>query len=186
MKRLFICILALSCSLLAQTGACPVGSHALLQDTDATQVRPGATSHYFCATAAFDSFSQLPFGARSFYVRLNATAALTAGQVVKIDTANDNAVVVAVTTDTGAGIPAGVVLNNPGAGGVAFVALNGVVASTVIGTGTCARGNFVIVDTTTAGRVKCTATYTAGTVIGKAMTTGSGVGTAVTVLVNPQ
>jgi hypothetical protein len=54
----------------------------------------------------------------------------------------------------------------------------------VLGTGTAAIGNFVIVDTTTTGRVKCTGTYTAGTVIGVAMSAQSSVGSNFNVMVN--
>jgi hypothetical protein len=115
-----------------------------------------------------------------------ATAALTAGQVVKVDSANPSAVVVTVTTDTAAGIPIGIVLDSPGAAGIAYVLTNGVSALPILGTGTCSIGNFVIVDTTTNGRVKCTATYTAGTIIGYAMTAQAAVGSAVTVMVQPK
>jgi len=118
--------------------------------------------------------------------KFTATAALTAGQTVKIDTANANSVVVGTTTDTGAGIIIGIVENSPGAAGTAFVTLKGQMTSSLLGTGTCAIGNFVIQDTTTNGRVKCTATYTAGTVIGVATTAQATVGSAVNVLVEPR
>ncbi len=114
--------------------------------------------------------------------QLTATSAITGPVPVKADTANANKIVQTVTTDTGAGIPIGVVVNSPGAGGTGFVVTDGVVALT-LGTGTCSIGNFVIVDTTTNGRVKCTATYTAGTVIGVAMAANSTVGTTFNVMV---
>lgn len=117
---------------------------------------------------------------------LKATAALTSGQVVKIDTANANSVVVAATTDTAAGAVLGFVENAPGAGAIAFIAIPGsIITDPLLGTGTCSIGNFVIVDTTTAGRVKCTATFTAGTVLGRAITAQASVGSAVSVYVQP-
>lgn len=118
--------------------------------------------------------------------QLKATAALTSGQVVKIDTANANSVVVAATTDTGAGAVLGFIENSPGAGAVGYVALPGsIITDPLVGTGTCTIGQFVIVDTTTAGRVKCTGTFTAGAVLGRALTTQNTVGSAVSVYVQP-
>lgn len=117
---------------------------------------------------------------------LTATASMTAGQVVKLDTANANSVVVTVTTDTGAGVPLGVVVNSPGAAGTAHILIDGQTNLTVLGTGTCTVGQFVIVDTTTNGRVKCTSTYAAGTIIGKALTAQASVGSALTVLVHTE
>lgn len=108
-----------------------------------------------------------------------ATSALTIGQVVKLDTANANSVVVTATTDTGAGIPLGVAMNSVAAGAYVNVGVLGYTSMPLLGTGTCAIGNFVIVDTTTAGRVKCTSTFTAGTVIGKATAAQSSVGSGV-------
>jgi hypothetical protein len=119
----------------------------------------------------------------SYQIPLTATAALTAGQVVKIDTANPSAVLVAATTDTAAGIPVGIVINSPTIGTTANVVTNGIVTTPVLGTGTCTVGQFVIVDTTTNGRVKCTSTYTAGTIIGYAVTAQASVGSAVSVMV---
>jgi hypothetical protein len=114
---------------------------------------------------------------------LAATAALTAGQVVKTDTSNAGAVVVSGTSD-GAGIDVGFVINSPSAAGGAEIASPGSVINTpVLGTGTCTLGQFVIVDTTTAGRVKCTSTYTAGTVLGVVITAQATVGSVVGVLV---
>ena len=115
---------------------------------------------------------------------LKATAALTSGQVVKVDTSNANSVVVATTTDTAAGAVLGFVVGAPGAGASANIAMPGsVLIDPVLGTGTCSIGNFVIVDTTTNGRVKCTGTYTAGTVLGYAITAQATVGSAVSVYV---
>lgn len=134
----------------------------------------------------FPTTNNVLFDTSGYIVELTATAALTAGEVVKVDSANASSVVATATTDTGGGIPVGIVQNAPGAAGVAQVVIQGIATTPVLGTGTCSIGNFVIVDTTTAGRVKCTGTYTAGTVIGKAITAQSTVGSAVTVLVQPQ
>src|SRR5207302_9370151 len=108
---------------------------------------------------------------------------LAGGQVVKIDSANSTAVVVTVTTDTAAGIPIGIVINSPALSTTANVVTSGIVTTPVLGTGTCTIGQFVIVDTTTNGRVKCTSTYTAGTIIGYAVTAQAVVGSAVSVMV---
>jgi hypothetical protein len=123
-------------------------------------------------------------GQQPYGQKMTATASLTAGQVVKLDTANANAVVVATTTDTAAGIPIGIVANSPGAAANAYVVVKGMIITPLLGTGTCSIGNFVIVDTTTNGRVKCTGTYTAGTIIGYATAAQSTVGSAVKVLVD--
>jgi hypothetical protein len=112
------------------------------------------------------------------------TAAITCPAPVKLDTATANQTLVTTTADTGAGVVVGVCADNGSlsAGTGIFIIQDGVVALT-LGTGTCAIGNFVIVDTTTNGRVQCTATYTAGTVIGKAMTAQAAVGSTLNVLV---
>jgi hypothetical protein len=116
-------------------------------------------------------------------VSLVATAALTAGQAVKVDTANASQVVVCATTDTNQCI--GFVQNSPTLGTAAFVMTSGVLATPLLGTGTCSVGDFVLVDGTTAGRVKCGA-YAAGNVLGKALTAQASVGSAVTVLIQPK
>lgn len=123
------------------------------------------------------------FAASAYALALKSTAALTAGQAVKIDSANNTSVVVATTADTGGGIPIGIVSNSPGAGATAYVLTSGLIATPVLGTGTCAIGQFVIVDTTTNGRVKCTSTYTAGTEIGICTVAQSTVGNPVSVMV---
>jgi hypothetical protein len=114
-------------------------------------------------------------------VNMTATAALTAGQVVKMG-ASDNNVMVAATSDTGPGVVLGVAMNAAGIGGTVQVAFAGKTSLPVLGTGTASRGQFVIADTTTAGRVMCTSTYTAGTVIGIVITAQSTVGQTVGVL----
>ena len=122
----------------------------------------------------------LPYGAViQSYI---ATAALTAGQVVKMDTGNANSVVVATTSDTGGGIAIGIVLNSPGAGGTARVMTSGLTAAPLLGTSTCTVGQYVIVDTSTNGDVKCS-TYTAGTSLGLALQAQSSTGKPVAMLV---
>lgn len=117
---------------------------------------------------------------------LKATAALTAGQTIKIDTANASSVVVAAVGDVTGGTVMGFVANSPLLGAVAQLALPGSIITTpLLGTGTCTVGQFVINDTTTGGRVKCTGTYTAGTVLGYAVTAQASVGSAVSVYVWP-
>lgn len=115
-----------------------------------------------------------------------STSGVTAGNPVKLDTGNANQVNPTVTTDTGAGIPVGIAIVTTGASSPTYIATNGQVATPVLGTGTCAIAQFVIVDTTTNGRVKCTSTFTAGTVIGKALQAQSTVGNALNVLVQLQ
>ncbi len=121
-------------------------------------------------------------GKKGIGVVLVSTAAIGIFSPVKADTANANQVVITTTTDTAAGLVIGICAATPGAGGNCPVQTTGYFALT-LGTGTCSIGNFVIVDTTTNGRVKCTATYTAGTVIGVAMAANSTVGTTFNVMV---
>lgn len=112
---------------------------------------------------------------QSLGVRLISTNTLSSVVPVKNDTGNASQVVSTVTTDTGAGVVLGVCQTQPLAGQQCDVATSGIAAMT-LGTGTCSIGNFVIVDTTTNGRVKCTAVYTAGTVIGLALQAQNTVG----------
>jgi hypothetical protein len=92
-----------------------------------------------------------------------ATAALTAGQLVKWDGANDQSVVIETKPPSNNDPIVGFVINSPGAGNGAFVFIQGIYNGAVVGTGTCTRGQFVHPDTTTNGRVKCDNTYVAGT-----------------------
>src|SRR5579859_1646502 len=102
---------------------------------------------------------------------ISTSAIAVFGVPVKWDTAAANQVKPTITTDTGAGVVVGVSYASAAAGGYASVVTTGEVPMLfdTAGTGTCAIGNFVIVGTLTAGHVQCTATYTAGTVIGTAM-----------------
>jgi len=115
-------------------------------------------------------------------VSLKATALLSAGVPVKADVSNANQVVPTTTTDTGAGVVIGVAAAAVAAGNNGPIVTTGVVAM-VLGTGTAAIGQFVVVDTTTNGRVKCTSTYTAGTIIGVAMSAQGSVGGSFNVMV---
>lgn len=112
-----------------------------------------------------------------------STAAITGPVPVKADTVNANQVVMTTTTDTGPGIVVGVCANSPGVSGSCQVIVSGI-AALKLGTGTCAIGNFVIVDTTTNGRVQCANTYTAGINIGVAMAAQNTVGNTFNVLVS--
>ena len=59
----------------------------------------------------------------------------------------------------------------------------GSLAFGILGTGTCAIGNFVIVDTTTNGRIQCTGSLpTISKIIGKALSAQASVGSTVDVL----
>lgn len=122
-------------------------------------------------------------GGHGTYLVSTNTIALPGGSAapVKLDTGNANQVVVTTTTDTGAGIAIGVCIGNPTAGNKCPVVNTGVVLLTM-GTGTCSIGQFVIVDTTSNADVKCTSTYTAGTVIGTAMQANSSINTTFNVL----
>jgi hypothetical protein len=115
------------------------------------------------------------------------SAGITAGQTVQVDTSNANSLVVGATA-SGAGVVIGFAVNTTTTGQIVQLAIPGSVINTpILGTGTCATlGQFVIQDTTTAGRVKCTGTYTAGTVLGTVVTVQSTVGSAVGVLVWPR
>lgn len=123
-------------------------------------------------------------GSTAFATPLVETTTVTRAAPVKADTSNANQVVFTTTTDTAAGIVIGVLGNAGGvtAGTTANIVTTGVVALT-LGTGTCSIGNFVIVDTTTNSEVKCTGTYTAGTVIGVALQADAVIGTTFNTLV---
>jgi len=121
--------------------------------------------------------------AQYYSINLKATAALTAGELVCLDSANASSMIVCPTTTTDqfigfapAAIAAGV--NGP-------VAIQGSVINALMGTATCAIGNWVIADTTTAGDVKCSTTAPAsGDQVGWAMTAQATVGAAMTVLID--
>ncbi len=112
-----------------------------------------------------------------------ATTTISSVAPVKMDTSNANQVVITSTTDTGPGLVVGVCINSPNAGATGKVITTGI-APMVLGTGTVSIGNFIIVDTTTNGRVKATTSYPApGALIGIAMAALSTVGNSFNVAV---
>jgi hypothetical protein len=116
----------------------------------------------------------------AYAIAMKATATLTFGQLVKIDTANAGSVVVCTTTDTVChGVVSGGATVYCAAGNIhcAVTMGSGSRVAVTLGTGTCAIGNFVIVDTTTNGRVKCTASQPAvGATMGIALSAQAAVG----------
>jgi hypothetical protein len=158
------------------------GGYPYVSDVPVTSTTPGLNTYIGTPGSSQINFFATPIG-----VTMIATAALTAGQIVKIDPANTNAVIVCTTADTGGGIPIGIAGNSAGAGQNVYVITEGLVRSgltfsPILGTGTATPGQFVIVDTTTNGRVKTTSTYTAGTVIGTVVATQASVGNPVGLL----
>lgn len=116
-------------------------------------------------------------------ISLVSTTTISSVAPVKADTSNANQVVVTATTDTAPGIVMGVCINSPNAGAKGQVITTGI-APMVLGTGTVAIGNWIIVDTTTNGRVKATTSYPpAGCLIGIALATQSTVGNSFNVAV---
>lgn len=123
----------------------------------------------------------------------NATAAnLSPNQLLKPDTSNPDAWVVCTTADTtacagfmGEPVDGNFDCHTSGSGfnTCPVIAASGQHAVGILGTGTCAIGNYVIVDTTTNGDIKCTGTPPAARAeIGIAMSVQSTVGQAVDVL----
>ena len=119
-------------------------------------------------------------GQGGFTTQWTATTALAAGVTVKADTANSNSVVMGTTRDTGGGLILGISAGASQAGQRVAVITMGWAAAT-LGTGTCTIGQYVLQDTATNGRVRCSGTYTAGTVIGVAMTAQMTAGSPLTV-----
>ena len=110
---------------------------------------------------------------------------LTTAMPVKADTTTPSSVTMVTTSDTGPGLVLGVCVGSGATistGGACYLTQYGTFNLT-LGTGSCSISQFVIVDTTTNGRVKCTSTYTAGTIIGVAMAAQSTVGSTFSVLV---
>jgi len=100
----------------------------------------------------------VPFASTAYATYMTATATLSANQLVKIDTAHADSVVVCTTTDTLCnGFVAETLINNCTASNTTcpIVTTPGSKVQGIVGTGTCAIGNYVIADTTTNGRVKC-------------------------------
>ena len=166
------------------TGTWLNGHTVLLTGTTATTlVFTDPTSHGVQSSHS-ETGTANPVTRGGYGVLLLATSAVTGAVPVKVDTSNANQVIETTTSDTGAGIVIGVCINSPAAGGLAQVITTGVVPMT-LGTGTASIGNWVIVDTTTNGRVKCTGSYplTAGTIIGVALSAQPTVGGIFNVMV---
>jgi hypothetical protein len=157
-----------------------MGLH-LLQDNFATL--SGATDP--TTVLVTDSANGTTGNAGGFGITLKATSALTVNQLVKIDTANNDSVVVCTTADTTChGFAAGgSVYCATGGAHCGLITAPGMKAVGILGTGTCSRGNNVIVDTTTNGRIKCQAGVPAqGAWIGVALSAQASVGSTVDIL----
>ena len=139
----------------------------------------------------FFQFYNVPLVDGAFGGYLTSTNNLSYNELVKVDTANADSVVACTTADTTACI--GFVIDKLGSGTggncvatdpfCAVVTTSGSLVKGILGTGTCAIGNYVIVDTTTNGDVKCTATPPAARAeIGLAISAQSTVGQTVDIL----
>jgi hypothetical protein len=123
-----------------------------------------------------------------FGIALTSTAALARYQLVKIDTAHADSVVVCTTADTScdgfvAGLSGASTVCGAASTVCGIIAAPGMKVRGLLGTGTCAIGDYVIVDTTTNGRIKCTGSLpTLGNVIGRALSAQSSVGSTVDIL----
>ena len=123
-----------------------------------------------------------------FGITLKSTSAIGRNLLVKPDTSNADSIVICTTSDTTACIGFTVSDSSPGTcnAGSTFCAIvdtPGGLAKGILGTGTCAVGNYVIVDTTTNGDIKCTASLPAqGAWKGVALSAQSTVGQTVDVL----
>jgi Repeat of unknown function (DUF5907) len=101
-----------------------------------------------------------------YTIQLKATSAVSAGNLVCVDSANADQIVSCAT-----GASSGIVGFAPvaiAAAATGDVVLQGVVTNAVLD-GTCAIGNWVIPSGTTSGHVSCTSTFTGGKVAGIAM-----------------
>lgn len=97
-----------------------------------------------------------------------ANSAATIAQGVPVKWTGAGTVVGTTAADTGAGVIVGVAANAPGTSGrPTYVMTSGYIV--MAADGGCSVGQFVIVSRQNAGRVQCTSTYVAGTVIGVAL-----------------
>lgn len=127
-----------------------------------------------------------PAGMESWGIALTSTAQLAANQLVKPGAGADS-VVVCTTADTTACI--GFVQSTESAGQLCLatnntcpiVAGSGSKVLGILGTGTCAIGNYVIVDTTTNGRIQCVVAQPP-TYLGIALSAQAGIGSNVDIL----
>lgn len=127
------------------------------------------------------------------YAATFSVGTVSQNQLVKIDSTANDAVTLCTTTDTMCdGFIAG---TNDAALGLCSINSNFCPVFTVpgskvvgiLGSGTCARGNFVIVDTVTNGDVKCTATEPPiNALMGIALSAQSTVGQTVDLIFKPR
>lgn len=133
------------------------------------------------------SCASLPaFVGNAFAIPLISTNAIaTYGFAVKVDPSNAGQFIVVAHTD-GTGKVDGVAYTSTSSAGYGQVVTTGVVPMRfdTAGTGNCSTlGMFVIIGSTTDGHVQCTASYTAGTIIGKNISLQSSTNGIVNVLV---
>jgi hypothetical protein len=101
-----------------------------------------------------------------YTIQLKATSAVSAGNLVCVDSANADQIISCAT-----GTSSGIVGFAPvaiAAAATGDIVLQGVVTNAVLD-GTCAIGNWVIPSGTTSGHVSCTSTFTGGKIAGIAM-----------------
>jgi hypothetical protein len=128
----------------------------------------------------------------AYSISATSTAALSVNQLVKIDSANADSMVVCTTSDTqcqGFVLGGSGVLCGAGSTVCPIVMSSGQRVQGILGTGTCAIDNpagtraFVVADTTTNGRVKCVTSQPAvGAFIGLAISAQVTVGSTVDIL----
>ncbi len=146
----------------------------------------GATKHKFHITS--DSIYEFDAGTlltndQEITMEFDSGAALNAGDVVKLDSTTMQ-VLVATTADTDNIM--GVSRTTAAGAGISLdIIIFGVTDDPLLGTGTCAIGDYVIVDTTTNGRVKCTASLPTGAILGVSLEVETTVGNALRMFVNP-
>lgn len=111
-----------------------------------------------------------------------AGESITAGQLLKLDTTTAMDVLIATTSDTENIV--GISRETVSAAAGVDVIVHGIYHDALLGTGTCSVGDYVIPDTTTNGRIKCSATLPTTAVVGIAMAAVSVVGDPVRTFVN--
>ena len=111
-----------------------------------------------------------------------AGEAITAGQLLKLDTTTAMDVLIATTSDTENIV--GISRETVSAAAGVDVIVHGIYHDALLGTGTCSVGDYVIPDTTTNGRIKCSATLPVTAIVGIAMADVSVVGDPVRTFVN--
>ncbi len=111
----------------------------------------------------------------------NSGSTINANVLVKPDSGNDSSVVLTATTDTNLfiGVTAASCTNTS----KCEVTTHGV--AQVTNDGGCTRAQFAIVSATTAGRIQCTGTFTAGAIVGQVLASAT-TGNLTTILVQPK